>query len=208
MGEEALNLQDKNRKKYDRVLVVIAAPPASGKSFVGKGLARCFKDSVYLDLDNLNPLSERICAVAGEDFNKGGDFFKENGRDYEYEALFSFVWETLEFSRVVIVTAPFTKEIRDEARFRELEQMAERRHAKLIPVWILSDEDVCRRNMQNRGASRDKWKRADFKNYIESIDFERPPLIPEEFQVDNRTWESCRVDTEKLAAMIREILGT
>ena len=92
-------------------LILVGAPAGCGKSYLSRRLAALVSPCVYLDLDSLNPLSQRLCQVAGEAFDKGGDFFRANGRDAEYEALFTLAAEALCYSDIVILSAPFTKEI-------------------------------------------------------------------------------------------------
>ena len=197
--------QRKKKKNFDRVLVLVAAPPASGKSYIGKKIAGQFRDCAYMDLDSLNVLSEKICDVRGEDFDKSGSFFRENGREYEYEALFTLAWDVLSFCHVAVLTAPFSREMKDPKRFEAIVERAGRCGAKVIPVWILSDEAVCRKNMFRRNAPRDQWKREHFPDYIMEIDFTRPTLIPEKYQVDNRGKETWKEDVRRIAGLIRDI---
>ena len=45
-------------------LILVTSPPACGKTFISKQLAKALNHVVYLDKDTLIPLSKQIFAVA------------------------------------------------------------------------------------------------------------------------------------------------
>ena len=47
------------------------------------------------------------------DSNRSSDFFEENIRDYEYEVTVNFGLEALEYDDIVLINAPFTREVHD-----------------------------------------------------------------------------------------------
>ena len=51
-------------------LILVTSPPASGKTYVSKQLAKKLKHVVYLDKDTLIILSKQIFAVAKEEYNR------------------------------------------------------------------------------------------------------------------------------------------
>lgn len=191
---------------YRRVLLLVAAPAASGKTFIGKKIAQSFGDCTYLDLDSLNVLSERVCAAAGRPFDKDEGFFREFVREYEYRALFDFAFEALAFSRLVIVTAPMTREVRDEDRFSQLVARGAAHEAAVIPVWVLADATACKNNMLRRGADRDWSKCLNPDEYLSRVEFSRPPLISSFWQVDNRCAASWRNDVDRIVTEINTLL--
>ena len=50
-------------------LLLVTSPPACGKTFVSKELAKALNPIVYLDKDTLIGLSKQIFVVAGEEYS-------------------------------------------------------------------------------------------------------------------------------------------
>lgn len=90
-------------------------PAACGKTYISKQLAKNLKHVVYLDKDTLIPLSNRVFAAAGEEINRSSDFFEKNIRNYEYETIVDLGLEALDYDDIVLINAPFTREVHDEA---------------------------------------------------------------------------------------------
>lgn len=55
-------------------MILVTSPPACGKTYISKQLAKNLKHVVYLDKDTLIVLSNRIFDVAGEERNRSSDF--------------------------------------------------------------------------------------------------------------------------------------
>ena len=68
-------------------LIMVVSPPASGKTYISKKLAKTLKKVVYLDKDTLIVLSNQIFKVAGEEVNRSSEFFEKNIRNFEYTAI-------------------------------------------------------------------------------------------------------------------------
>ena len=66
-------------------LILVTSPPACGKTYISKALAKRLQHVVYLDKDTLITLSKQIFVVAGQPYDRISDFFEKNIRDYEYE---------------------------------------------------------------------------------------------------------------------------
>ena len=96
-------------------LILVTSPPACGKTFVTKNLARALNNCVYLDKDDLIVLSKQIYKVAGEPFDRSSDFFHEYIRDAEYDAILEVALNALNYNDTVLINAPFKKEVRDRA---------------------------------------------------------------------------------------------
>lgn len=58
-------------------MILVTSPPACGKTYISKQLAKNLKHVVYLDKDTLIPLSNRVFAAAGEEINRSSDFFEK-----------------------------------------------------------------------------------------------------------------------------------
>ena len=95
-------------------LILVTSPPACGKTFITKNLARALNNCVYLDKDDLIILSKQIYKVAGEPFDRSSKFFQENIRDAEYLAILEIAFNALNYNDTVLINAPFKTEIRDQ----------------------------------------------------------------------------------------------
>lgn len=155
-------------------LILIASPPACGKTRLSRRVATELYGAVYLDKDSLIPLSKRIFKVARKPYNRSSAFFKREIRDYEYEAILSVAFEAIKYNDRVILNAPFTTEIRNEEYITDLKKRFETVGAELVIVWIMSDRNACYRNMKHRNSDRDKWKLEHWDEYIESVNFAAP----------------------------------
>lgn len=157
-------------------LILVTSPPASGKTYVSKQLAKRLNHIVYLDKDSLIPLSKRIFIVANEEINRSSDFFEKNIRDYEYDTIVDIAIEALEYEDLVLINAPFTREIRDEEYMKALKERLAGVGAELTLIWIVTDVEVCRQRMIARNSDRDTWKLAHWDEYISTRDYKTPDL--------------------------------
>ena len=155
-------------------LILVTSPPASGKTYISKQLAKKLKHVVYLDKDTLIVLSRQIFAVANQEYNRSSDFFEKNIRDYEYEAIVALALEALEYDDIVLINAPFTREIRDEKYMTDLKAKLALKNAKLTIIWVKTDIEVCRQRMISRNSDRDTWKLEHWDEYISGINFDIP----------------------------------
>ena len=169
----------------NKKLIIVASPPACGKTRLSKRIATEFYGCVYLDKDSLIPLSKRIFTVAKKPYNRSSDFFKREIRDYEYDAILNIATEALKYNDTVILNAPFSTELRDGEYMEKLKSRLSRVGARLIVVWINSDEKTCHVNMKRRNSDRDKWKLEHWKEYIKNVDFTPPESVPGQLIVYN-----------------------
>lgn len=190
--------------KQHKNLVLIGAPPGCGKTFYAGMLADGIPNSVVLDLDSLNPLSAKLCMLCGQEFDKGGDFFRRNVRDTEYETLLDLAFSALQYNRTVIVSAPFTKEFRHPELLEIIRRKAEAMGASLVPVWVQSSQNACRENMIQRNLQRDKWKLSDLDAYIESIDLNAPKDIDDLYIIDARERGN---ETQNITGLIHNLFS-
>ena len=155
-------------------LILVTSPPASGKTYVSKQLAKNLKHVVYLDKDTLIVLSKQIFAVANQEFNRSSNFFETNIRDYEYAAVVDLALEALEYDDIVLINAPFTREVRNPAYMAHLREQLVQKTAKLTVIWVETAVEVCRQRMIKRNSDRDLWKIANWDEYIKGVNFDIP----------------------------------
>lgn len=187
-------------------LILVTSPPACGKTYVSKQLAKYLKHVVYLDKDTLIVLSKQIFAVAHQEYNRSSDFFEENIRDYEYTAIVDLALEALEYDDVVLINAPFTREIRDKAYMDALRAKLLQKNARLSVIWVQTSVDVCHQRMIDRASGRDKWKLEHWDEYIAGINFDIPseldnPVEPDDLLIFHNNSEA------EFQASMKEILA-
>ncbi len=140
-------------------------------------LAAALTHVVYLDKDTLIPLSKQIFAVAGQKYDRSSDFFNENIRDYEYETIVALALEALNYDNIVLINAPFTREIRDLNYINGLKAKLKEKNASLVVIWVETDIEVCRQRMIARNSDRDTWKLAHWDEYLSRCDFSVPVAL-------------------------------
>ena len=158
-------------------MILVTSPPACGKTYISKQLAKELKHVVYLDKDTVIPLSNRVFKAGGQEINRSSDFFEENIRDYEYEVTVNFGLEALEYDNIVLINAPFTREVHDEKFLKDFSKKLADHGAKLVVIWVVTKPEICHQRMIRRNSSRDTWKLENWDQYISGVDFSIPSAI-------------------------------
>ena len=175
------------RRKGDTMkkLILVTSPPACGKTFISKQLAKTLKHVVYLDKDTLIVLSKQIFQVAGQPYDRSSEFFEKNIRDYEYETVVAFAMEALDYDDIVLINAPFTEEIRDLSYINNLKAALKEKNARLVVVWVETTIEVCKQRMIARNSDRDTWKLAHWDEYIAGCNFNIPTTLDDPKVIDD-----------------------
>lgn len=172
-------------------LILVTSPPASGKTYVSKKLAERLDHVVYLDKDTLIPLSKKIFEVAREEYNRSSDFFESYIRDAEYETIVAIAMEALDYADMVLINAPFSKEIRNHDYMNNLQNTLKNKNACLSVIWVKTEIEVIKHRMEERNSDRDKWKLENWDEYIAGCDFSIPDAVDREalmiFENSNHT---------------------
>ena len=189
-------------------LILVTSPPACGKTFISKELAKHLKHVVYLDKDTLIVLSKQIFVVANEEYNRSSDFFEEHIRNYEYYAIVDLALEALEYEDIALINAPFTREIRDKQYIADLKARLAEKGAVLRVIWVDTDPEVCHQRMIARGSDRDTWKLEHWDEYVAKVNFN----IPEEIDREDGTLlifnnSSQEEFDESMDRITKELLG-
>ena len=158
----------------NKKLILVTSPPACGKTYISKQLAKRLKHVVYLDKDTLITLSKQIFVVAGEPYNRSSDFFEENIRNYEYDCIVDLALEALEYNNIALINAPFTREIRDMEYIDKLKEKLKEKSATLVVIWVETSPEIVRQRMITRNSDRDTWKLENWDEYIGSCNFNIP----------------------------------
>lgn len=189
-------------------LILVVSPPACGKTYVSKKLAKSLDHVVYLDKDTLIPLSKKIFEVGNEEYNRSSEFFNRVIRDVEYEVTLDLAFEALEYEDLVLINAPFTREIRDIDYVKSLSKKLAEYGAELVFVWVDASPETCHRRMIERNSTRDTWKLAHWDEYIKGVNFTIPtPLSSDETSARLIIFDNNDENTfdEVMAKTIKEI---
>lgn len=166
-------------------LILVSSPPACGKTYVSMKLAENLKHVVYLDKDTLITMSKVIYKVAGEPYDRSSEFFKKNIRDVEYDCVLELAFEALKYDDIVLINAPFTKEIRNSEWINNLRKKMVQMNTKLTIIWVQTDVEVCHRRMILRNSDRDTWKLENWDEYIKTVDYSIPKALDDPDVVDD-----------------------
>ena len=184
-------------------LILVTSPPACGKTFISKNLAKALDNCVYLDKDDLIVLSKKIYEVAGQPFDRSSDFFHEWIRDAEYEAIMVVALDALNYNDTVLINAPFKREIRDDAWVADLRKKLAAKGAELCLIWVNTDVEVVHQRMIQRNSERDTWKLEHWDEYINSQNFNPPTNIKDLFIFENSSEEEYKESIERVVKAVR-----
>lgn len=188
-------------------MILVTSPPANGKTFISKKLSERLRHVVYLDKDSLIGLSNVIFDVAGEERNRSSDFFEKYIRNTEYDVILELALEALRYDDIVLINAPFTREVRHPDYMDRLKKrLAEDYNARLSVIWVQTDPEVCHRRMISRNSDRDTWKLENWDEYIQKQDFSIPEKLNDPNVVDDLLIFHNSSD-EEFESSMQNILG-
>ena len=180
-------------------LILVTSPPACGKTYVSKAIAKKLDHVVYLDKDTLIVLSKQIFVVANQEYNRSSDFFEEHIRDYEYYAVLDLAFEALEYEDNVLINAPFTREVRNPQYIADLRAKLAKIGARLVLVWVDTSPDTCHERMIKRNSSRDTWKLEHWDEYISRCNFTMPENVGDVFVFKNNNGQEFDESLDRIA---------
>ena len=172
---------------WNKYYIIIAGAVASGKTTLAKNLSVAYGDCFYFDKDDLGALSEVPFRIAGEKYDRHGEFFKKHVRDPEYDVSERVTLKALSFTHCVIQNAPYTGEIKTEAgggeseRLRKLFDAVHEHGAKMLIVFVECDRETVRAHLIKRGKEspdafkRDRYIYDDIDQFLDSQNLIAPP---------------------------------
>lgn len=165
-------------------LILVASPPACGKTYVSRLIAKAVEHAVYLDKDDLCHLLRAAFKTADQPVDMDGAFYTENLRPAEYATILDIAFSALEFEELVILNAPFGKEVRDVQYMQALKEKANAMGAELLLIWVTVPMPLWRERMEKRGSSRDTLKLASWEAYVKTVDHTPPEELFQRSAVD------------------------
>ena len=155
-------------------LILVAAPPACGKSYVSEKIAEECGHIMYLDKDDLRDLVGCAFDMCGKEHNMDSKFYSESIRPSEYSTVIRIALSALRYEDTVLINAPFGKEVRDSEYMADLKHTVNKMGAELALVWVIVPAEICYERMKKRNATRDMWKLENWNKYVKSINYSTP----------------------------------
>ena len=187
-------------------LILVASPPACGKTYVSEMIARSAGHMVYLDKDDLCDLLRAAFAVSDEEVDMDGDFYINNLRPAEYATILHIAFSALRFEDIVLLNAPFGKEVRDAEAMRRLKDRANGLEAELLLIWVTTPTEICYERMKKRNSDRDTLKLANWEDYVKKINY-TPPYELESAGAVDRLLIFDNKDDASAALSLKETLN-
>lgn len=106
------------------------------------------------------------------------DLYLSKVRPAEYEALRTLTAENVPCGNSAIMTAPFNRELRDEAWIRHMAADAKALGATLRVIWIRADAYTMQTYIRRRGAARDTHKLAHWEDHLQGVAKDFTPTLP------------------------------
>ena len=169
-------------------LIIIAGVAGSGKSYIGKEIAKRLDNCLYLDKDTQTRfLVDKFLKCLGHnETDRESQEYLQTIRPLEYECLLKQGLENLELGKDCILSAPFIKEINEEDYFQNLSDELEFEDGILKLIWIYTDEESARKRIIDRNAKRDENKINNWNDYVKNVNHNKPDLDMDMFIIDNR----------------------
>lgn len=188
-------------------LILVASPSASGKTYVSEHLAKALGHVVYLDKDDLCDVLRAAFAVSGNKVDMDGEFYVNSLRPAEYSTILNIAFSALRFEELVILNAPFGKEVRDIQAMQALKARTHDLDAELILIWVTAPVNVCYERMKKRNSDRDIRKLENWEEYVKKTNFTPPSELEKSKAVDKLIIFDTK-DGESFERSLKETLST
>ncbi len=167
------------------VAVLVGGYAGSGKTELGRILARTTGWAI-LDKDTTTrPVVEAALEKLGlSPHDRESETYRTVVRPAEYTALTAAIMENVECGVSVVATAPFIRELDDQAWCDRLRASVAEAGGQLHVVWVRCDPDSMLHYLRHRGAARDTAKLAAWEDYLAGVDLDFTPAI-EHVIIDN-----------------------
>ena len=148
--------------------IVLTGAPATGKSTVGRLLARRLQ-AALIDQDvAAGPLVEVIQRLVGID-DLDDERLAGLTRAARYEAIAALAIDNLTARVPVVLVAPYTRELADDRAWTELASRLLAAGGRPLLVWLSLEPEQILRRLQARDASRDRAKLADAGAFLAGL---------------------------------------
>lgn len=190
-------------KKFKKRFIIVSGPVGSGKTTLALNIAKNSGNCYYFDKDDLVPTSmatfRAVDKLVPEGVDIGYDrseialcdrhsqFFKDFIRNPEYDSTRDVLIKGLQFSKLVIVNAPYTSELKKEAAgscpaFDTFHTFFEKENAEFMVIFVHVSKEELKNRLLNRrkedpeAAKRDPNVYTDIDAYLAGENVEPPKL--------------------------------
>lgn len=156
-------------------LILVGGLPGSGKTFIGKALARRI-GAAYLDKDVVANgfVAALLVALGSHPADRESPVYVEHVRPLEYQTLLALGLDSLTASTPVVCSAPFLAEFGSQPWLERVRADAQARGASLLPLWVRSDLETVRDRIVRRGEARDSAKLRRWDEYASTVSIDPP----------------------------------
>jgi predicted kinase len=156
-------------------VVLLTGPPASGKTTVGRSLARHL-GAALVDQDIATaPLTAVVADLVGvldlDDQRLAGPT-----RAARYETVIALAEDNLRAGLTVVLVAPFSAERRDIRAWDALDERLRAAGGSPLLVWLRLDAAVVVQRLRARGEDRDAAKLANPSAFTSALDVAEPAV--------------------------------
>ena len=183
--------------------VIVSGPVCSGKTTLALNIAHNQKKCFYFDKDDL-VITSNVTFDAVKDLvpesveipytrdslekrDRHSDFFKDYIRNPEYDSTRDILIKGLQFNDFVIVNAPYSSELKKEAKgdcpaFDEFRRVFDKEECEFIVIFVhISREELKERLLHRlandpQAAARDKNVYTDLDGYVAAEHMDPPDL--------------------------------
>ncbi len=117
-----------------RKLVIVAGPPASGKTYIAERISKALGNVAYLNKDDLSPIRSKVFEITRQSPDMDGSFYKDNIRPAEYHTILKMAYSSLKYTETVVLDAPFLSEVQDFIFMQSIMEQTELLEAELLLV--------------------------------------------------------------------------
>jgi predicted kinase len=161
-------------------LLVIGGLPGTGKTQIGKAVARQTGWPIF-DKDTVTrPLVELALSLYSDSEgpnDRHSPRYQNSVRVIEYECMLKVAEENLDQGLSMILSAPFAWEMDSGTWVKQMKEVADffSYPTATFVLWITCAPDTAHSRLVDRDAPRDYWKLRNWENYLAQADHYRVP---------------------------------
>ena len=185
---------------------VVAGAPGAGKSTAARLLlASVSPVPALLDKDTMyGSFVASILAGSGRAAGeREGSWYDEHIKVHEYRGMAATAREIRSYGCSVLLSAPFTEQIHDAARWQSW--VAALGGGAVRLVWVRTDAATLRQRLVERASGRDTAKLAAFDQFTARMRLDVEPAVPH-VPVDNRLSAPIDLPTQ-ISALLDSLAG-